>query len=126
MTKLFDTTTNALARSLDFHLLRHSVISDNIANAETPGFKARRVAFEEALDSAVKAHENVGSRELASVGAEVYEDPDSEMGADMNSVDMDREMSKLTKNEIQYNAAIQAVTKKFSVLKYVITEGGSR
>ena len=42
MSSLFDQTFDVLSKSLDLHLLRHEVITDNIANAETPHFKARR------------------------------------------------------------------------------------
>ena len=125
MSKLFDTTIDALSKSLDMHLLRHAVITDNIANAETPFFKARRVDFEAALDAAVKAEgTSIADRGIDSVKPLVYEDPDSEMGQDLNSVDMDREMARMTKNEVQYSAATQVVSKKFALLKYAVTEGG--
>ncbi len=118
---LFDKTIDTLSRSLDLHLMRHSVIADNIANAETPGFKAKRLDFENALQSAVEASEgNPASREISSVKAHIYEDFQSETGQDLNGVDMDREMSALTKNDIQYSAATQAISKKFALLKYAI------
>ncbi len=118
---LFDKTIDTLSRSLDLHLMRHSVISDNIANAETPGFKAKRLDFETALQNAVEASEsNPESRSIASVNPVIYEDFQAETGQDLNGVDMDREMSALTKNDIQYSAATQAISKKFSLLKYAI------
>jgi flagellar basal-body rod protein FlgB len=50
---LFDVTTDALGASLNYRLLRHNVTSANIANAETPGYKAKEVQFEDALARAV-------------------------------------------------------------------------
>lgn len=125
---LFDSTIDVLNRSLDLHMLRHAVIADNIANAETPGFKARRVDFEAELARAVEAGEQglagMGAgRNLASVEPVVSEEIHSEMGQDLNTVDMDREMAAMTKNEVQYNAATQAISKKFALLRYAITEG---
>lgn len=118
---LFDKTIDTLSRSLDLHLMRHSVISDNIANAETPGYKAKRLDFEAELQKAVEANEmSPGSRDIASVNPVIYEDFQAETGQDLNGVDMDREMAALTKNDIQYSAATQAVSKKFSLLKYAI------
>ena len=46
MADLFDKTTQALGASLNYRLLRHDVTSANIANAETPGYKAKVVEFE--------------------------------------------------------------------------------
>ena len=127
MTKIFDSTIDTLSKSLDLHLMRHSIIADNIANAETPNFKARRVDFENELQRAVASQETgLAGRNIASVEPIIYEDAQSEMGQDLNTVDMDREMAAMTKNDIQYSALTQAVSRKFALLKYVISEGGSK
>lgn len=122
---LFDKSTQVLEKSLDMYLLRHSVISDNIANAETPMFKARRVDFEAELQRASEQTEMGIGRNIAAVAPNIYEDPLSETGADLNSVDMDREMAELTKNDLKYSAATQAINKKFALLKYAISGGGN-
>jgi flagellar basal-body rod protein FlgB len=121
---LFDKTIDTLSKSLDLHLLRQSVISDNIANAETPGFKARRVQFEDELQRAVDATETgaIGP-EINDVQPNIVQEPNSERGQDLNTVDMDREMAAMTKNDVQYSAATQMVNKKFLFLKYAIGEG---
>ena len=125
---LFDKNIDLISKAMDLQLLRHSVIADNIANAETPGFKARKVDFEKELQRAVEANEsgmiNPAGRGLASLEPSIYQDPEAEMGADLNTVDMDREMAALTKNDVKYSAATQAISQKFSLLKYAITEGG--
>ncbi|NBT58682.1 flagellar basal body rod protein FlgB [bacterium] len=121
---LFDKTIDTLSKSLDLHLLRQSVISDNIANAETPNFKARKVEFESELQSAVEATETGAmGPDILSVEANITQDPHSEMGQDLNTVDMDREMAAMTKNDVQYSAGTQMVNKKFFFLKYAIGEG---
>lgn len=121
---LFDKTIDTLSKSLDLQLLRQSVISDNIANAETPHFKARRVEFESELQKAVEANETGAmGPEISQVQPNIYQDPASEMGQDLNTVDMDREMAAMTKNDIQYSAGTQMINKKFSILKYAIGEG---
>ncbi len=118
---LFDKTINTLSKSLDLHLVRHSVISDNIANAETPGYKARKVDFEAALQNALENEERgIAGTAIEDVQPSLSQDPISEMGQDLNTVDMDREMATLSKNDIQYSAATQLVTKKFGLLKYAI------
>jgi flagellar basal-body rod protein FlgB len=128
MAGIFDPTIDVLSRSLDMYLLRHSVISDNIANAETPFFKARRVDFETELQKAVDAQNSPeeSTREIASVKPTIYEDPESEVGQDRNTVDMDREMADLSKNDVKYSAGTLAISKKFAMLKYASTDGGER
>jgi len=121
---LFDKTIDTLSKSMDLQLLRQSVISDNIANAETPGFKARRVDFESELQKAVEANETGAmGPEIREIEATINQDPQSEMGQDLNTVDMDREMAAMTKNDIQYSAGTQLINKKFFFLKYAIGEG---
>lgn len=121
---LFDNTVETISKSLDLHLLRHSVISDNIANAETPQFKSRKVEFESELQQAVEANETGAlGPSIENVQARIVQDPQSEMGQDLNTVDMDREMAALTKNDIQYSAGTQLINKKFLFLKYAIGEG---
>lgn len=130
MANLFDPTLGVLAKSMDMYLLRHAVITDNIANAETPFFKARRVDFESELQRAVEANQFSGeeevSRSIASVSPAVSQEQNSEAGQDLNTVDMDREMAALTKNDIKYSSASQMVAKKFALLKYAVSEGGER
>jgi flagellar basal-body rod protein FlgB len=121
---LFDKTIDVLDKSMDLYLLRQQITADNIANAETPLFKARRVDFESELQRVVQENEaGIITRDLASVKPTIYEDPHSETGQDLNTVDMDREMSEMTKNDIRYSAATQTISKKFALLKYAIGEG---
>ena len=84
--------------------------------------------FESELQKAVDANDmGVGNtRDIASVQPLVYEDEQSGIGQDFNTVDMDREMAAMTKNEIQYTAAKEAVAKKFALLRYAISEGSER
>ena len=121
---LFDKTIDTISRSLDLHLQRQTVIADNIANAETPFFKARRVDFESELQRAVDENEPMaGVNDVNSVQARVSEEPFSETGQDLNTVDMDREMAAMNKNDVKYSANTQALSRKFLLLKYAIGEG---
>ncbi|MBC86963.1 MAG: flagellar basal-body rod protein FlgB, partial [Bdellovibrionaceae bacterium] len=53
MSGIFDKTTDGLAASINFRQLRNNTISSNIANAETPGYKAKKMDFESALKRAL-------------------------------------------------------------------------
>jgi len=127
MSPLFDTSVRALEKSMDLFLTRHNVIADNIANAETPYYKARQVDFEQELQRAVASEESgLAGVEIETVKPVIFQDPDTELGQDLNSVNMDKEMSRMTKNDIQYSAASQMISKKFGLLKYAISGGTDR
>ena len=55
MSDIFDKTTNALATSLHMRQIRNNVTASNIANAETPGYQAKKMDFEGALQRAFGA-----------------------------------------------------------------------
>jgi len=133
MSNLFDKTTNALATSLAMRQLRHSVTAANIANAETPGYHAKKVDFEEALGRALDIdglrgmstsspeHITVGGPSAA-VRPDVYENPEGAINNDGNTVDLEKEMSALSENAILYKTALQLINKKMAALKYAIGE----
>ena len=121
---LFDKTIDTITKSLDLHLQRHSIIADNIANAETPFFKARRVDFEAELQRAVEESDVIpGVNDIQSIEGRISQEPFSEVGQDLNTVDMDREMAAMNKNDVKYSANTQALSRKFLLLKYAIGEG---
>jgi flagellar basal-body rod protein FlgB len=127
MDSLFDKNFDVIGKSMDMYLLRHQITADNIANAETPFYKARRVDFENALQSAVDnadAGLDTSAHAIANMSPVIFEDPEAEVGQDLNTVDMDREMASMTKNDVKYSAAAEAITKKFAILRYAIQEGG--
>ena len=130
-----DSTTAILERVLDLRMKAHEVHTSNIANANVPQYKARKVEFDNALEEAVTrtGMENTQqARELAlnaavqDVNAVVYEDPNAPMKGNGNTVDMEREQTELAKNTIAYDTAIQLINKKFAMARYVLQEGGAR
>ena len=129
---LFDKTTDALATSLAMRQIRHNVTSANIANAETPGFHAKKVDFENALAQALDMdgtnglttsspdHYAVGGKQPVEPG--IYENPDVAVNNDGNTVDLEKEMSALAENSILYKSALQLINKKMAAMKYAISE----
>ena len=132
MSNLFDKTTDALATSLAMRQVRHNVTSANIANAETPGYHAKKVDFEDALAQALDmdgtnslsttdgAHFAVGGKTPVEPG--IYENPDIAVNNDGNTVDLEKEMSALAENSILYKSALQLINKKMAAMKYAISE----
>ena len=126
MKPIFDKTTDALAASLSLRSVKNSVTSGNIANAETPGYKAKRVDFEDQLQRALDLDGvgEVDTKSISRVKADVYDNPEGNLTNDQNSVDLEKEMANLQENTILYKAAVQLMNKKLAAMRYAVTEGG--
>ncbi len=135
MGDLFDKTTRALGAAANLRQTRHNVISSNVANAETPGYQAKKLDFENALSRALTVedmapggndpnHFMTGPGAISKVRADIYENPDVSVNNDGNTVDLEREMSSLAENSIMYKAAVQLINKKMAALRYAATDGG--
>ncbi|CAM3418484.1 flagellar basal body rod protein FlgB [Cytobacillus oceanisediminis] len=129
--KLFSGTISTIEHALDYSSLKQKVISQNIANADTPNYKAKDVSFKEVFQQAVN-----GSLEANKSGSRHFDfkgRPSSAQGVvtkrnvsynhNGNSVDLDKEMSDLATNQIYYNAMIERMSGKFSSLQNVIRGG---
>ena len=128
---------NYLGRGLAAANLRQEVISNNIANVNTPNFKKSDVVFEELLakeigmdDSGrlplVRTHDRhlpVGM--IGGAKASIQEDDTTTMRVDNNNVDIDIEMASLAKNQLSYNAMATELGSYVNKLKNVITSGQS-
>lgn len=134
MADLFDKTTRALGASVNFRQTRNNIISANIANAETPGYQAKKLDFEDALvraldfedakpETSKEGHMSTGPGAISRARADIYENPDVEVSNDGNTVDVEKEMTSLAENSIMYKAAIQLINKKMATLKYAASDG---
>lgn len=132
--RIFDSTIRALNTSLDLRTLQQSVTSSNIANADTPGYKAKAVEFEQEFREALGVTDNlpltagdprhIAPRETDPITPDVYDNPNGVESLDGNTVDRNAEMANLAENQILYNASVEAMKKKLGILRYGITEGG--
>ncbi len=126
---------NLLENSLNASALRQKVISNNIANVDTPLFKRSDVQFEELLRKQMdnqqtltgirtdSRHFNIGNAS-APVTAKVVEDRNTALNNNLNNVDVDYEMSLMAKNQLTYNTIIQQVGGEIKHLRTAI--GGVR
>ncbi|PLS16670.1 flagellar basal body rod protein FlgB [Bacillus sp. M6-12] len=127
--KLFSGSFNLLEKSLNYSSLKQKIISDNIANADTPNYKAKGVNFNSVLDDAIKANiqayktdERHFGFNASSSHPRVYT-KNSQYNHNGNSVDVDKEMSDLATNQIYYNALVDRVSGKFQTLQNVVRGG---
>lgn len=136
MRTLFPNTVAVLQKNLDLRRTRHTVLSSNVANAETPGFVAKEVHFEEALRRAATDSQQTAMHQthpghlparppsVQDVSAVITASPSDDVGNDLNTVSIDQEMAKLTMNTLQFNASTEILSRMFAQIKRVISDGG--
>ena len=126
-----------LEKSLYYRRIRQDMIASNIANADTPFYRPKDIRFEEALQAEIDKKFN-NKRTLKLELAKTNEkhlkgfDEDNNLKPivfhrdghlarnDGNSVDIDVETTEMAKNNIAYNATIQALRKDIAIFKAVI------
>ena len=113
MTLFTDAVQGGLERALDATSLRSRVTADNLANAMTPGYKARRVEFEGALADAMRT----GRPENAAVSVV---DAGTPVREDGNSVLVEEETMQQMRTILQYQALVEATSYKFGLLRSAI------
>jgi len=126
--------SNLLEKSLDVTWLKMEVSAQNISNADTPGYDAKHVEFEQAFARALKGsvfatrvtrdkHFRITETDPSKIKPVVVSNNHYVMRMDDNNVDIDKEMVDMAKNTIQYNALVQKASKEFARLKLVVREG---
>ena len=104
-----------LSQVLDASTLRHRVISQNIANVNTPGYRRLAVTFEEDLARALAIPDGgvpVKPQVVVADGPE---------RVDGNTVDIDQEIGDLNKNALLYQAAAQILTSRMATLRAAVS-----
>ena len=105
---------------LDAAHIRHEALSNNIANAETPGYKRRDlpVTFEKELNEAVSRGDKQKMRDMG-IRTEI-DRRTKPIRLDGNNVELDREMLEMNRNNLNYNFLAQLVGGKIKTLNKAI------
>lgn len=114
---LFDHTIEGLARALSLRQRQHEVLAANLANVETPGYRARDLDFRAALKAAFAS---MDSKEETPLAARIVEDTAAPPRADGNTVDMDLQMVKLSANASAYTTLARLLRGEFEHLREAI------
>ncbi len=129
----FDRVYKLLGKSLDISARRQSMITGNIANMDTIGYKPRDLDFQKTLQSAMKnrddklyrthpKHLNKRTEKIIYKGT-IRKDPVTQQNLD--SVNIDTEMTNLISNNGNYKKSVEMLLRKISTLRQSISEGGS-
>ncbi|CAM3895800.1 flagellar basal body rod protein FlgB [Rheinheimera salexigens] len=111
---------------------RAQVLSENIANADTPGYKARDIDFGQAMKlaqarqsgSVGRTHEKHFAISSQVGGDTLFRNPDQADTGDGNTVDIHHERNAFMKNSMEYQASLAFLTARISGMKKAITGGG--
>ena len=119
-------------KSLTGLTMRQRAIAQNVANVDTPGYKASDVRFEDALSAELAGSSDEVTMQLTDPR---HMDPDAprrlarvvtpntKMRADGNSVDLDEEMIKLSEVQLTFEALAQIATSRGALLRTLVNDG---
>lgn len=113
----FNLQLHTLSKVMSFRLKRHAAIAGNIANADTPGYRPRQLAFEDSLQKAI---ENKSLSQVQSAKAKIMKVDDHTPKENGNSVNLDAQMARMTENSLIYNATAEFLGKKMRMVKSVL------
>lgn len=107
--------TNLLEKALNIRAQYHKVLTGNIANVETPNYKEKDIDFQAEIQRNIGTQNNVEIREGTN--------GDVIGSIDGNTVNMENQIVKMTENHMLFTSLVQVLSKKFSMMRYVINEG---
>jgi len=126
-------TIDFMGTLLDVKLKRHELISNNLANVDTPGYKRYDISFEELLKSklnessiplATTHDKHIDTKkQLMDVKPVIYREENHSFRNDNNNVDIDKEMVEMVKNTLSYNIISEQISKNLKLLQTAISEG---
>ena len=115
---------NVLDKAADASWIRNEVISNNIANVDTPNYKRQDVEFESYLLAQIEGanssslKKTVAGMDLDSLTSTIYTDSNSlSYRLDGNNVDIDTENVELASNQLKYQALVSSINNEFSMIK---------
>jgi len=127
----FNRTFRALENAINITHQRHNLISSNISNLDTPNKKGMDIDFKTAMARALESdHEtrlsrthsgHMGPKMVGAQQVEPFEDEGEWNG--YNWINIDREMTKLIENNLQYRTATEVLLRKIAIMKEVIRGG---
>ncbi len=120
----------ALRRHMTIQAARQVISASNLANVDTPGFKAKQIDFTRALDDSLGeagALKTTNARHIqaASVGpgSATTEVDGAQARRDGNTVQVDRELLEMSSAAGEFARAQTALAAKFRLVRYAISEG---
>jgi flagellar basal-body rod protein FlgB len=127
----FSKIFNYLDKAIGVTQNRNAVIASNVSNIDTPGYRPKDINFKEALARTLETDNELNltrtnpghiDMRMSPQGIETFEEEGEWNG--YNWVNIDKEMTKLTENNLIYREAVETLLRKIALIKEVIKEGG--
>ena len=138
LNQVFDRNDSVLETALNQRLAKQNVLLSNLANSQTPGYRALGYSFESQLQDVIgnsdalkmqtndsRHYKSPFSNSQGLFKADLFVKPTESIGSDGNSVDVDNEMAEMSENQILYRANIEILNRKLSMMKYALNGGRS-
>jgi flagellar basal-body rod protein FlgB len=116
--QLFDVSTVALEKAMAGASLRQELISNNVANVNTPGYQRVDVDFHSALAAALDGGDTTS--QIEGIAFSPQTDPSGATRLDGSNVDVDKEMASLSENALDYQTLVATLRARFLMLQNVI------
>lgn len=120
-----------MSKALNVRTQRHQILASNIANADTPGYKARDLDFAQAMQGALAgrgqgvALARTSGRHLegggGGVSPDVYYRKETQSSVDGNTVDMDVERAQISENALQYQILTRLISDRFQGMRTALS-----
>ncbi|WP_164215454.1 flagellar basal body rod protein FlgB [Virgibacillus sp. YIM 98842] len=128
---MFGGTIHKLENSLAFASAKNQTIANNIANVDTPNYKAKNVVFKDVLHNEItqdqeakRTHEkHLPFSNTSGSSYNVVEQRNTSYNHNGNNVDIDKEMAELAKNQIYYQALVDRLNGKFGSIQTAVRGG---
>jgi flagellar basal-body rod protein FlgB len=127
--QLFDSSFMGLQKQMDLTLRRHEAITSNVANAETPQYRAVDINFSDELNKAFDSNKSeiltTHPKHLQLIedsGAHLINDLSGATKSDGNNVDVDIQMGKLVFNSSKYTGAASLIKNKLQHIRQIVRE----
>lgn len=128
--KVIDNTMRALENSLHYSTIKNKAISNNIANVDTPNYKAQNISFQSMLNEASNKLDlkktNIKHFSKSDIGNKQHSittNSYTTYNHNGNNVDIDKEMADLAENQIFYRSLVDRLNGKFQTMQTVIRGG---
>ncbi len=126
---IFDQTVGGLSKAMDLSWKKNQALTANIANAETPQYRAVDVSFGKELDRAFGGSNDTLARtdadhiDVQSDQSSLVEDLSGTEKADGNNVDIDIQMGRLAQNSWEYANAAKLIRRQIGLVRSAIRDG---
>ena len=124
MEALFGKTFNLLSTLIGYRSERNKLITSNISNLDTPGYKPADYVFKQDLQKAMDIRIHLArtqEKHFPNATDEITKN-DFKLVKSEEKVNLDTEMTNLTSNQLMYNLSVELLARKFRGIKNVLSE----